>query len=294
MNKPSQPRTSETAGNGSALLERIRTLAPGLRRSERKVANLVLSRPHAVVNAAIATVAEQAEVSDPTVIRFCRTLGYAGFQQFKLELARSLATGVPYVLQGVQPDEPTDELATKIVERAIATLVQMRNHLNARPMEQAIELLNSAHRIEFYGHGASGIVAADAQHKFFRLGVPTVAYSDPHVHSMSAATLTTDAVVVAISHTGRSRDLLQSAKLALDNGAHVIGITAAGTPLAQQSTVALYADVQEDTDIYTPMTSRIAHLTIIDILAVGLALKRGPEAQQQLEHTKTELRDKRL
>ncbi|MGD8430934.1 MAG: SIS domain-containing protein, partial [Ectothiorhodospiraceae bacterium] len=152
----------------------------------------------------------------------------------------------------------------------------------------------AASRIEFYGHGASGVVAMDAQHKFFRLGVPTVAYSDPHVHSMSASILPADAAVVAISHTGRSLDLLDSVELAREAGARVVGITAAGSPLAERCDVALFADVHEDTDIYTPMTSRIAHLAILDVLSVGVALRKGPELLELLERTKNKLRDKRM
>lgn len=285
---------ADIAEVSSTLLNRIRALVPGLRRSEAKVAELVLAQPHAVVNAPIADVAHRAGVSEPTVIRFCRSVGYAGFQRFKLELARSLATGVPFVLQGVSPDESTEDLSAKIVERSIATLVQVRNHLNTALVDQAVDHLEQASRIEFYGHGASGIVAQDAQHKFFRLGTPTVAYSDPHVHSMSAAILPPDAVVVAVSHTGRSIDILRSVDLALESGATVIGITAAGSPLAERCSVSLFAEIQEDTDVYTPMTSRIAHLAILDVLSVALALRRGPKLLHQLERTKAKLRDKRL
>jgi len=285
---------NEPQTGGYTLLSRIRAMAPRLRRSEHKVAELVLASPNALVNAPIARVAERAGVSGPTVIRFCRTLGYGGFQQFKLELARSLAAGVPYVLEGVQADEPTEDLAAKIIDRHIATLVQARNHFSAAHLERAVDLLAAASRVEFYGHGASGIVAQDAQHKFFRLGLPTVAYVDPHVHTMAAAVLPADAVVVAISHTGRTRDLLESVALARQRGAAVIAVTAAGSPLAERCSVALYADVHEDTDVYTPMASRLVHLALLDVLSVGLALRRGPGLPERLERTKRELKEKRL
>lgn len=293
MSERASPAADPQAGDYT-LLSRIRAMAPRLRRSEHKVAELVLASPHALVNAPIASVARRAGVSEPTVIRFCRTLGYGGFQRFKLELARSLAAGVPYVLEGVRADEPTEDLAAKIIDRHIATLMQTRNHLSAAHLERAIDLLAGASRVEFYGHGASGIVAQDAQHKFFRLGLPAVAYVDPHVHSMAATVLPADAVVVAISHTGRSRDLLESVALARQRGVAVIAITAAGSPLAERCTVALFADVHEDTDVYTPMASRMVHLALLDILSVGLALRRGPELLEQLERTKHKLKEKRL
>jgi len=275
-------------------LQAIEEAYPSLSPAGRRVADRVLREPDSVPRTTLAALARDCGVSEPTVIRFCRTLGYGGFQQFKLELARSLAAGVPYVLEGVQADEPTEDLAAKIIDRHIATLVQARNHFSAAHLERAVDLLAAASRVEFYGHGASGIVAQDAQHKFFRLGLPTVAYVDPHVHTMAAAVLPADAVVVAISHTGRTRDLLESVALARQRGAAVIAVTAAGSPLAERCSVALYADVHEDTDVYTPMASRLVHLALLDVLSVGLALRRGPGLPERLERTKRELKEKRL
>lgn len=289
----SRDANAASAGQQAAgtMLDRIRAARSSLRKSEQKVADFVLARPNTAVNSSIAVLAERAGVSEPTIIRFCRAIECSGFQDFKLKLVGSLATGVPYVCSGVSADDSVEELCFKVFDRAIATLVQVRNHLNPKAFAHAIDLLSRATRIEFYGHGASGIVAADAQHKFFRLGTPTVAYSDPHVHSMSAATLAPGAVVVAISHTGNSADLLHSVDLAVESGADVIGITAWGSPLSDKCTAALFADVSEDTDVYTPMLSRSAHLVILDALAVGVALKRGPAVLTQLERSKRNLRD---
>lgn len=283
-----------TASEADTLLSRIRMARPDLRRSEQKVADFVLARPSEVVNSSITVLANRTQVSEPTIIRFCRALKCGGFQDFKLRLAGSLARGVPYVYTGVDAADSTADVGNKVFDRSIATLIEVRNHLDPLAFERAIELLEGAKRIEFYGHGASGIVAADAQHKFFRLGTAAVAYSDPHIHSMSAATLGPGCVVVAISHTGRSVDLLHSVDIALEAGADVIAITAWNSPLAQASTVALFADVAEDTDCYTPMMSRITHLVMVDVLAVGVALRRGPELVEQLEYMKRNLLDKRM
>ncbi len=276
------------------MLNRIQANKAELRRSERKVAELVLAQPQAAINSSIGELARRACVSEPTVIRFCRALGCTGFQDFKLKLAQSLASGVPYVHTDVQPDDSPAELAGKIFDRSIASLLQVRNRLDQAALSQAIDILAAAAKIEFYGHGASGIVALDAQHKFFRLGAPVAAYSDPHTHSMAAAMMRPGDVVVAISHTGRSGDLLVSARLALETGAQVIAVTAADSPLAELATVALCSDTSEDTDTYIPMTSRIVDLAIIDILAVGVALRRGPELVQQLQKTKRIVIEKHL
>lgn len=190
-------------------------------------------------------------------------------------------------------DEPTEDLAAKVLDRHIATLLQARNHIAAAPLEAAIGHLARAGRIERCGHGAAGIVAQDARQKLMRLGVPVTAYSDGHVHGIAASLLGPGAVVIAISHTGRSQDLLASVATARERGATVIAITAPGSPLAERATVALFADVQEDTATYRPMASRLAHLAILDILALGLALRRGPALQGELRRGKRALRAKR-
>jgi len=158
----------------------------------------------------------------------------------------------------------------------------------------AIALLADARRIEFYGAGGSGIAALDVQHKFFKLGVPSVAYSDPHTYTTSAALLGAGDVVVAISNTGRTRDILDAVKSALDGGAKVIAITHGNSPLARMASVGLFANVDEDTDIFSPMTSRVSHLAIGDILAVGVALARGPQFAERLAEAKDVLDRRRV
>jgi RpiR family carbohydrate utilization transcriptional regulator len=276
------------------MLSRIETVRPSLRKSERRVADLVLAKPNSAVSLSIGAVADQAGVSQPTVARFCRALGCAGFKDFKLRLAQSLASGVPYVHSDVRPNDPIADVAVKIFDRSIATLIRVRNQIDPATAERAIGILAHARKIEFYGLGNSGITAEDAQHKFFRLGVHTVSYSDPHIHGMAATMLKPGDAVVAISGTGRTIDLLRTVELARASGADVVGITASGSPLAKLCTATLFADVDEDPDVYSPMTSRIAHLVIVDVLAVGLALKRGPALLEQLEKTKRSLREKRV
>jgi RpiR family carbohydrate utilization transcriptional regulator len=276
------------------MLSRIETVRPSLRKAEQRVADLVLAKPNSAVSLSIGAVADQAGVSQPTVARFCRALGCAGFKDFKLRLAQSLASGVPYVHSDVRPNDPIADVAVKIFDRSIATLIRVRNQIDPATAERAIGILARARKIEFYGLGNSGITAEDAQHKFFRLGVHTVSYSDPHIHGMAATMLKPGDAVVAISGTGRTIDLLRTVELARASGADVVGITASGSPLAKLCTVTLFADVDEDPDVYSPMTSRIAHLVIVDVLAVGLALKRGPALLEQLEKTKRSLREKRV
>ena len=275
------------------MLEQVRRAYPQLPAAERKVADQLLQHPNAFMRSAVAEIARRAGVSQPTVIRFARSLGLAGLQELKLRLAGSLVGGVPYVHAAVASGDSTADMAAKVFDNAIAALIQGRNAVNPNAVERAIGMLASARRIEFYGLGNSGIVAADAQHKFFRFGLAVVAYADPHVQAMAASLLGHDDVVVAISQSGRTRDLLDAVAIALRGGCRVIAITEPGSPLAQCATVTIEAEAAEDAEVYSPMPSRLLHLALVDVLAVGVALALGDRVIATLERTKRALREHR-
>jgi len=262
--------------------------------AERRVAECVLASPHETLQLSLAQVAARAGVSEPTVIRCCRSLGCSGFPDFKLRMAQGLASGPQFVHADVLPGDSVADMAAKVFGKAASTLLQVRSQLDTAKLSQAIELLSTARRVECYGLGSSGIVATDAQHKFFRLGVRAIAYSDAHVHGMAATMLRPGDVVMAFSASGRTVDLLSSVDLARESGADVIGVTAVGSPLARRCSVALELLIDEDTDIYTPMTTRLAQLAVVDVLAVGVALRQGPELLGRLHRAKEALRSKRV
>jgi RpiR family carbohydrate utilization transcriptional regulator len=278
----------------SLLLTRIAALLPELRKSERAVAELVLARPGEVLQMAIAEMAARAGVSQPTVARFAGALGFSGYREFKLRLAQSLAAGLPYVHQDVGPKDRLDAVAPKVFDRTIGALINVRNQLEPAPLAKAVRLLARARRIDCYGVGNSGIVALDAQHKLFRYGMPVAAYTDGHTMGMAATLLGRGSVALAISASGRTTDMLGSVEIAREAQADVIAITASGSPLARLATVALNADVPEDPDIYAPMLSRLAHLAIIDVLSVGVALSLGAPLVKRLERAKQTLLAKRI
>jgi RpiR family carbohydrate utilization transcriptional regulator len=279
--------------SSNGLFAQIEAARDSLSRSEARVADYVLNSPQAVLELSIEALSKAAGVSEPTVVRFCKSVGFSGWKEFKIQVARNLGGGVPLVHQDVRADDPIGVAAAKVIDWSVGALVSLRDRLDAGVLKSAVALLTRATRIEFYGQGSSGIVALDAQHKFFRLGIPTVAYSDPHVHAMSAALLGRTDVVVAISAGGRTLDLIRSVEIARAAGAQVIGITTGGSPLTRHCTVTLATDIQDDLNIYASMTSRLVHLAIIDILAVLSALERGPEGIRSLEQGKKSLREKR-
>ena len=276
------------------ILEHLRNTMENFRRSEQKVGNYVLKNPNEVIHMRIVDLATEAHVSEPTVVRFCRALGCDGFQDFKLRLAQVLATDTSFAQFSMNEGDTVAEFSRSIFDSTIGVLLQVRDKLDTVKLQEAIRLLTNANRVEFYGFGASGAVAVDAQHKFFRLQMSTAAYSDPHMQNMSAVTLKPGDVVVAISQTGRTKSLMQSVQLAKEVGASVIGLCTSGSPLASVVSLPLFMDVPEDTEIYTPMSSRVAHLVLIDLLAVGVAKKRGPKLMEHLQVVKRSLQGLRL
>ncbi len=264
------------------MLLKIKSAREGLRKSEQKVADVIIADPDGSVQSSIQAIAARAGVSEPTVIRFCRALDCVGFQQFKLKMAQDLASRGTFFYQNVTPEDSSKELAGKLLDGAIASLVQIRNQLDDKALEKAIGMYRDCQRVELYGSGGSAVVAEDAQQKFFRLGKPAIAYSDPHIQHAAAALLDENALVIAISHSGRSSDILKTVEIARETRAKVISITATKSPLAQSSDVALTVDVNEDSDIFSPVKSRLGQMVVLDILAVGVAVRGGDEMLQQL------------
>jgi RpiR family carbohydrate utilization transcriptional regulator len=209
---------------------------------------------------------------------------------------------VPFVHRAVDEDDKTSDIVVKVIDNAVSALLKYRNDAASHAFERAIAALTetgkSGKRIEFYGVGNSGIVAQDAQHKFFRLGVNAAAVSDGHVQVMSATMLAPGDCAVIISNSGRSRDLVDVAEIARRKGATLIVVTASGSPLAQMAQgganqILLAVDHPEDYDRYSPMVSRLLHLMVIDILTTAVALRLPGELRPMLQEIKKNLRAKR-
>ncbi len=280
------------------MLTRIRQCIDRLTAAERRVADWVLENPHRSVSAALASVARSARVSEPTVVRFCRSVGYDGLADFKRKLVGSVSEGVPFIHRSVDVDDKTGDIMVKVIDNTVAAFLKYRNDASTGAIERAaqamVDTYRNGKRLEFFGVGNSGVVAQDAQHKFFRLGVNTIAYSDGHMQVMSASMLGPGDCVVIISNSGRTRDLMDACGIARRNGATTIVITATGSPLAGAGDIHLSADHPEGFDNYSPMVSRLLHLLIIDVLATCMALRLGSDVvQPRLREMKQNLRSKR-
>ncbi|WP_290870333.1 glucokinase [Aquabacterium sp.] len=260
-----------------ALLARIRGLRDELSRAEQRVADHLLAHPRAFMNEPVAEIARQAEVSQPTVIRFCRSLGFEGLSDFKLKLASGLTGTIPLRHSQVMVDDAAPDLSAKVLDNTVSAIVAMRDGLNGQAIERAIALLRQARRVEFHGVGNSHIVAVDGQYKFLRFGIPAMAHADSALQAMAADLLGPGDVVVAVSRSGAMPELLVSVGKALKAGAAVVAITASDSPLAREATVTLAVDHVEGRTEQLSMVSRVLHLLMIDVLAVGVAMNRpGP------------------
>ena len=265
-----------------------------LRKSERKVADYVLSHQQDIIHCRVVDLANRAEVSEPTVIRFCRAIGCTGFQDFKLRLAQQLASSPRFGQVAVTDHDSTADFSKKVFDGAIDTLLDVRNHIDINKVHLAVEAIAFSKRVEFFGFGASGAVASDAYHKFFRLQLFAAAHSDHHFQNMSAASMQKGDVVVAISHSGRTKALLDALTLAREAGATVISICPENTLVSELASIPIFVNVQEDIEVYTPLCSRIAHLLVIDVLAIGVAQKKGPDLKAHLFKLKQSLRTVRV
>jgi RpiR family transcriptional regulator, carbohydrate utilization regulator len=255
------------------MLNLIRSMQANLSKAEKKVAVAILEQPQTYVNATLNELARAAGVSEPTVVRFCRTLKMQGFREFRLRLAQDLASKIQYQHSQIDASDSTGNLIEKVLDSAISSLDGIRDQLDEGAIDHSIELLSTSKRIEIYGVGGAGIVVSDAQLKFARLGLNSHAYCDTYLQRTAAAMLNKGCCVLAISNSGRSSDLLSSIELAKTTGAKVISISNGNSPLSVLSDYHLTVNQEKDDDSLVPIRARIAHMVVVDILAIGLALR---------------------
>ncbi|EKT57513.1 MurR/RpiR family transcriptional regulator [Providencia sneebia] len=276
------------------ILEQMKNSLDVLSKSERKVAEVILDMPQRAIHLSIASLAQIAQVSEPTVNRFCRKMETKGFPDFKLRLAQNLANNKPYINRSVEENDTVNTYTYKIFESAMAGLDNVKHTLDITAINRTVDLLIQARRISFFGFGSSSVVAHDAMNKFFCFNIPVIYFDDIVMQRMACINSTEDDVIVLISQTGKTKTLVDLAKLARENDATVIAITSENSPLSQESTLSIIIDIPEDTGIYMPIVSRLAQLTVIDVLTTGFTLRRGEKFRDNLKRVKEALRNPRF
>jgi RpiR family carbohydrate utilization transcriptional regulator len=263
-------------------------------KSATRLAAYVLASPDRVPAMSIAQLAGAVGVSEPTVNRFCTGLGLKGYPDFKLALAAELARRTPGIASNVESGDSAAQVIDKVFDTTRASLNAVQQGLDDERVEAAVSLLDNARSILICGLGASASVALDAQHKLLRFATPVIAHTDAMNQRMTAANLDPADCLVCISYSGRTHTIVDVARLAVERGAGVIGITAPGSPLASCCELVLGVDSGEDTERYMPMTSRIGQLVLIDVLTTRLAIRKGPDIHEQLQRIKHSLADTRF
>jgi RpiR family carbohydrate utilization transcriptional regulator len=277
----------------SDLLAVMRERSASLSQAQRQVAVAMLHDPEFALHANVDALARRAEVSPPTVTRFCRALGYSGLREFKLRLAQTLALGKSTLHRAVKGDDDMQAVAHKVLHDAVSALANLERHVVPEHLERAATRIARAHRIDCYGVGnVSMSMASGAQARFARLGMNAGAYCDAHLQLISAATMTRRDVVLAISYVGRMRSLLQAIAVAREHGAMVVAITQPRTPLAAMADVVLPVVVPVAGAMRVGTGAYLAQLTYLEILMVGVGLRRGPAAFRKLKRVRQVLKER--
>jgi len=275
-----------TAGVEDNLLEVIARRLPDLRKSDRRVAETILAAPEAALSMTLGTLARAAAVSEPTVIRFSNAVGCEGFRDLRVKLARSLAFARTTSHAAIDPTDDLAEIIGKVFDFNLANLTWTRANLDPAAVAAAVAALAAAPRIEFFGMGASGIVALDAAQKFPLFGVPCTAQTDGHQMLMAAAMLAPGDVAVGISNTGQTGEVVRALRIARARGATTIAIIGGSGPILDHATIAIRAETVENTNIFTPTVSRLSAMIVVDILSTAVSLSRGPAEQDRIVEMK--------
>ncbi|GAA6139125.1 MurR/RpiR family transcriptional regulator [Arenicella sp. 4NH20-0111] len=273
----------------ASLLQLMQSDTIRLSKSDKKLSAIILADPASVIHQSIALLASTAEVSEPTVNRFCHKLGCDGYPDFKLRLAQEISSNGQLFVENLTQGDDSTMVIQKIMGSIQGSIQSLANSIDPESLDKAADSIAHCKSVNFFGMGASSSVALDAQHKFFRFGMPVSSHTDFINQRMMCSMLESDDVAVFISYTGRTDAMIVNAEIAQDRGAKLIGITSNGSILSNQCDIVLNAVTAEDTDLFTPMTSRIIHLAVIDMLATSVALKLGTSVEDNIKSIKKNL-----
>lgn len=269
------------------IVSRIQRVVSTLPAAEQSVAAVVAADYEAATRLTIAELAAAARVSQPTVTRFCRSVGCQSYADFKISLATTMTVAAAYLKSDRVFDDDIGHLAQSIMLRAAGAVRECLDQLDTVVLTKAIDAFASCRRIDLYGQGGgSAAMIEDAKLRLFRLGIPVSAYTDGHQQRMSAATLQPGDGVFAISNSGRSKPVVEAVEIARSFGAITIVLTRPDTPLAKAADIIIAMTIAEGSNVHVPTPSRYAHMAVIDTLATGIAMKLGAPARESLRRVR--------
>lgn len=284
-------RRTRTAGHGIAaaidIVSRIQRVESTLSPAERRVAETVRQDFEAATRLTIAELARRAGVSQPSVTRFCRSVGSASFSEFKIQLATTLTVASVYLKSDRVFSDDIGQLAQTVMMYAANAVREGLDQLDTKALGRAIDALAGSRRIDLYGQGGgSAAIVEDAKLRLFRLGIPVAAFVDGHQQRMSAATLQPGDAVFAVSNSGRSKPVVEAVEIARSFGATTVALTRPGTPLAAMAEIVIAVTIPEVDDILRPTPSRYAQMAIVDTIATGVAARLGVKGREVLRRVR--------
>lgn len=263
------------------------------------MAKVVLDDPSSVARRSITEVALAANTSETTVTRFCKAVGVGGYPQLRIALAADTARSEARSNRKIGGEiSASDDLAAVVGKVSFAdarAVEETADQIDIATLERVIDLLAEAGRVDVYGVGASAFVAADLQQKLHRIGRVSFAWSDTHIMLTSAAVLRAGDVAVAVSHTGATTDTVEALRVAREHGATTVALTNyPRSPITEVADHVLTTAARETTFRSGATASRIAQLTVIDCLFIGVAQRHMTAASQALEATREAVGSHRL
>ncbi|MCF8568122.1 MurR/RpiR family transcriptional regulator [Alicyclobacillus tolerans] len=280
---------------GSGFLTRVSLVGSKLKDAEKKVVDFVIQNREEIIHLSITEVAERSSTSESTVVRLSKRLGYKGFQDLKINLAKEVVIPEKQIHEVIEPNDTLSTIKSKIFQSNIQALYDTLEVFEDDELQKAVQVLKKAREIEFYGTGASAAVGLDARHKFLKIGIKCSAHLDVHQQLMSASLLSMGDVAIGISHTGTNKDTLGCMKIAKEQGATLICITNfSKSPLTKLCDIKLYTASNETFFRTDATASRIAQLSIIDTLLAGVANLDYENSLANIEKTRNATVDRRI
>ncbi len=275
---------------------RINSYMEQLKPAEKKVAKYILNNREDVIHLSITKLASGAGVSEATVVKFCQHIGYSGYQELKIMLAQADKEGKHEHIYGeIEADDNNEEIINKIFQIYDQSLHNTKKLLDDEKLTKAIEAIINSKRIYFFGFGASGIVAEDSELKFKRINYLAESIKDNHRQKTTASLLSNEDLVVAISDSGRTKELLESLKIAKKAGAKIMAITSnMGSPVTEVSDIVLLTSSKETPFRGSALASRMAQLAVIDVLFLGVATTEYDQTIEALNKTRVVMQNSRL
>jgi RpiR family carbohydrate utilization transcriptional regulator len=258
-----------------ALLLKMKALRSTLSKAEQQVVDYIIENPEKVIYLSVAGLAENSKVSDATVVRTCRRLGLNGYQDLKVTLAQDIVTPLQSIHEEINLDDSAFVIVSKVFQGTLHAINFTHDTIKVESIEKAADAIMNARTVAIFGLGNSHSIAIDLQHKLMRLGINAVAYVDSHMQAIKATHLGQGDVVFAISHSGSSTDIVDSTKIAKNNGATTISLTNIGSsPLSKITDIQLYTASKETKYRIVALSSRIAQMVIIDSIYTIIACKK--------------------